>query len=808
MKSSNAEVTHSNPPVIHGDDVLGPGSPNQNWQHDPWQNRNEWQPDNVAHAKRTWHDQYTSQLRPLLLTVGLLAAVELLSRLGIPLLDPAIIFVIAVSYAAFKGGISAGLISSALSFAYALYFFALPGKPFSYPAQGIWHLALLALVFPALVLLLAGWKPKARQTPMTLMSFVEPPTPLSPQEELELALRQSEERVSELYREFYDEAPICYHELDSDGRITRVNRTECALLGYTAEEMIGKPVKNFIYEPDSVLSGNGKQRSGAFPERTHERKFRRKDGSLLPALFEERPIHDDTGRVVGLRATAQDVSERNRVELARQESEARFRSAFEATGVGMALVSFDTRFLQVNQALCELIGYADRDLLLHSWLDISYPDDTEAMTQIIGKLLAGDSRSVQLEQRLLHRQGHLIWVKQTASLVRDQSNKPRYIVLQLQNISEHKQGEAALQQGQNLLRGILAGASDAIYVKDLQGHYLIINAAGAQVLGRSITEIIGKDDTAFFPPENARFLAAWDKQIIETGETSTSEIALTIGGTPHIFRITQSPYRDHRGQIIGIIGVSHDMTERQRAAEHLENSRSQLRALSARLQLVREEERTRIAREVHDELGQMLTGLKIDIVSLTKRLSDPQSREQWEKLIERGQGITQLINECVQTVRKISTELRPALLDAVGLTAAIEWQVEEFQKRTGIKCQLRIPPTLRVLDQERAIAVFRIFQEILTNITRHSQATEVDVVLEERGPDMVLRARDNGRGIRASELSNPKSLGLLGMRERALLLGGEVNISGRQGSGTTVLVRIPLDKVEPAETEPPSLVMK
>jgi PAS domain S-box-containing protein len=351
-----------------------------------------------------------------------------------------------------------------------------------------------------------------------------------------------------------------------------------------------------------------------------------------------------------------------------------------------------------------------------------------------------------------------------------------------------------MDKSDNLLRGIIEGTSDTVYVKDVQGRYLIINPSGARLLGNPVEEIIGKDDAEFCSPESARQIMESDRQVVESGKTVTGEMTITLAGTARTFLTTKSPYRDQHGRIIGLIGVLHDITERQRAAEHLENSRAQLRALSARLQSVREDERKRVAREIHDELGQVLTGLKMEISSLARRLSSPDGAADWPQIVERARGINELIDSAIQTVRKISAELRPGLLDAVGLTAAIEWYAEEFQNRIGVKCHLKLPPKDIALDQERSIAVFRIFQEIMTNVARHAQATRIGITLEEHGHDLILAAQDNGRGIKASELSNPTSLGLLGMRERALLLGGEVNIRGAQGRGTTVTVRIPLDK--------------
>lgn len=223
------------------------------------------------------------------------------------------------------------------------------------------------------------------------------------------------------------------------------------------------------------------------------------------------------------------------------------------------------------------------------------------------------------------------------------------------------------------------------------------------------------------------------------------------------------------------------------ASEQLAHSSEQLRELSARLQSVREEERTRIARAIHDELGQTLTGLKMDVAWLQKHLDQPRPA-----LLAKMQAMSQLIDTTIQTVRRISTELRPGLLDDLGLVATIEWQLQEFQTRTGIEGNLISAPEETTLDAEGATTVFRIFQEILTNVVRHAQASQVEVTLEETDTFLTLQVQDNGRGITENELHSPKSIGLLGMQERARLRAGEVHFQGTPGRGTTVTVRLPL----------------
>jgi len=222
-----------------------------------------------------------------------------------------------------------------------------------------------------------------------------------------------------------------------------------------------------------------------------------------------------------------------------------------------------------------------------------------------------------------------------------------------------------------------------------------------------------------------------------------------------------------------------------RKSERLRESEEKLRRLAAHLISVREEERAHIAREIHDELGQVLTGLKMEVTWLAKRLKE-------KPLVEKTDSMCKLIDTTVQTVRKIATGLRPEMLDDMGVVAAVAWYAKEFQKRTGIRCRAKLPPETVKLDVDVSTTMFRIFQEILTNVARHSRATRVDLELSVNEERVALDVIDNGVGIAETEVNGVKSLGLLGMHERALLFGGEVKIIGTPGHGTRVAVSIPM----------------
>ena len=229
-----------------------------------------------------------------------------------------------------------------------------------------------------------------------------------------------------------------------------------------------------------------------------------------------------------------------------------------------------------------------------------------------------------------------------------------------------------------------------------------------------------------------------------------------------------------------------------RGEQAVRASREQLRALAARIQAAREEERAHAAREIHDVLAQELTCLKMEAAWLSRRLAEPASLWKQSALQEKIGAIMNLTDEASQSVRRIAADLRPAVLDSLGLCAAVEWVAADFQKRTEIRCQARVPEQGLAMDRDRSTALFRILQESLTNVARHAGATKVDIRLWRQGDEVILTVHDNGHGVPSSDLEDPQSIGLLGMRERASMLAGRCAIQARAEGGTTVEVRLPM----------------
>jgi len=251
--------------------------------------------------------------------------------------------------------------------------------------------------------------------------------------------------------------------------------------------------------------------------------------------------------------------------------------------------------------------------------------------------------------------------------------------------------------------------------------------------------------------------------------------------------------RDASGTVTRLVGGLRDITQRKQAQEELALSRHRMRALSAKLESLREEERSRISREIHDQLGQMLTGLKMDLRWIERRLGDIDGSAAINPILDKAVEAGGLADETIAAVQKIAGELRPGVLDNLGLAAAIRYEAARFHERTGVTCEVRAPEQPVPLARDVATTAFRIFQEAMTNVIRHATATRADIELRLDDKDFVLEIADNGRGISPETLANPRSLGLLGMQERAASINGQLTIQRGESAGTRVILRAAQD---------------
>jgi two-component system sensor histidine kinase UhpB len=368
--------------------------------------------------------------------------------------------------------------------------------------------------------------------------------------------------------------------------------------------------------------------------------------------------------------------------------------------------------------------------------------------------------------------------------------KPKELEITIRMALLRHQVENRLKESEERYRDLVEKAGVAITTDDEQGRISYFNKKYAEIFGYTEAEMREIPFQKLIHPDDRKTVKIYHLNRI-SGKKSPSRYqfrGIHKNGSL-LFLEADAVLLKKKGKTIGTRSYIRDITEQTHLADEVKDSREQLRQLAAHLESVRENERTHIAREIHDELGQTLTALKMDLFWLNKRLDPTQ-----EILHEKCGEMIGLTDQIIKTVKKICSELRPGLLDDLGLAAAIEWQAQDFQERMGIKINLGSLQEDIKLDREIATAVFRIFQETLTNIARHSQASSVKVSLKEKNGWLELNVRDNGIGLADEKLHSPDSFGLLGIKERADYFGGSVHFEGVPGKGTAVKVKMPVQQ--------------
>lgn len=462
-----------------------------------------------------------------------------------------------------------------------------------------------------------------------------------------------------------------------------------------------------------------------------------------------------------------------------------YRTLANSSQAGVYILQ-DGKFQFANPHIQEYAGYSERAMLGMDSLSLIHPLDRASARKNAVRMLKGE-RFSPYEFRIITRDGRTKWILESVTAIRYRGRPA--VLGNSMNITELKESRDRLEELEALESSILDAIPHAVIGLHNRLCIFASNAVEA-VFGWRPEELIGRSVRLFYrSDDDYERIAGIFYRALSTQRTFCSEFpCLRKDGAEILCMVRASRI----GEILreGRIVVTYEeITARVQAARELENSREALRNLSAHLQGVREEERTRIAREIHDELGQALTALKIDLAWLKNRLAVGQ-----KPLQAKIRQMSNLADATIETVRRISTELRPGLLDDLGLAAAIEWQAADFQNRSGIACAATLDCGEIDLERDLATALFRILQETLTNVARHAGATRVAVRLERGEGRIVLTVTDNGRGIGKRQIADGGSFGLIGMRERAHLWGGELRIVGRRDVGTTVTVEIPLPR--------------
>ncbi|UCV17728.1 PAS domain S-box protein [Ferribacterium limneticum] len=465
-----------------------------------------------------------------------------------------------------------------------------------------------------------------------------------------------------------------------------------------------------------------------------------------------------------------------------------FQSTFDAAAVGMAVANIDGRYVKVNRAMCEFVGYSESELLRMSYREITFPEDIEANVQARQRLLAGEMSTFRQEKRYVRKDGQVVWAVMVVSQICDKSGLAIYTIGQMLDIDTLKRIEQSLRASQAGLahaqRISRIGEwewnieEDSFEWSDEICHLFGIDRSQLPKTYKDIISNAYSDDRPLL--EGALNRALQDHKMF----TIDLRILLPTDGGLRFVCLRGEVVVDASGKPAKIRGTTQDITERKQTELALVESRQLLRELSLHQKNLLEEERKYIAHEIHDELGQRLTALKMDISLLRLRFGkDPE-------LLEKLEDMRVLAEGTIGVVRNIASDLRPSALD-LGLVPAIEWLAQDLEAHSDICCRLDLGNEEISMNDTQATVVFRVVQESLTNVARHAKASEVVIALSRGNGQLLLKIQDDGCGFDPSAVIQSRGFGLFGMRERALGLGGKLQIESAPARGTTVSIEFP-----------------
>jgi PAS domain S-box-containing protein len=512
----------------------------------------------------------------------------------------------------------------------------------------------------------------------------------------------------------------------------------------------------------------------------------RPDGSVRWIWDRGFPIRDEALHIYRFAGIAEDITERKAAADAVKAAEERIRLIIDTMPAMVWGLGPDGALEFVNERWLDYTGIPFEDAIRDPTSSV-HPHDLPRVLERWGIDMAAGQPSED-EMRLRRADGLYRWFLVRTMPLRDERGNVVQWYGSNTDIEDRRRAEETLKQRENQLAEAQRIAHVGSWDYHLGTHDGIWSDECYRIFGAEPGEpdFYDKATAMIHPDDRPVVLSRYERALSE--KTSPYEIEYRIlrrDGGERILRSIAYAVSDEHGVPFRVFGTMQDVTELRRAEHELKATSEQLRALSARVQSAREEEGIRIAREIHDEVGGTLTGLRWDLEALRKAISGDELRDKLTAMLE-------LTDTLIKMVRRIASDLRPVVLDVLGLEEAIEWQSRQFQERTRIEVHYESARSDVELNPEQSTAIFRIFQEALTNVLRHARATRVDVTVVEDTGVFVLMIGDNGRGITENERVGELSIGLLGMRERAHLIGGEIDVSGVEGEGTTVTLRVPL----------------
>jgi PAS domain S-box-containing protein len=607
--------------------------------------------------------------------------------------------------------------------------------------------------------------------------------------EAEEALRQSELRFR-----LYTESSLVGIFMIQDNLLAYVNPTLAEIFGYPPEEMAQKVPLDFIHPDDAeFVEAKIAQRLAGVPPERYSFRGLRQDGTVVHCEAQGHLV-DFQGRPAIL-GSLLDVSQQVQAEAARQESEKQSRLLVETMNDGLGAMDEQQRITYINPKMCELFGYQENELIGRPVTDLLDPTNQKTLQDNLGRRQRGDQTAYEL-----------VWTRKDGSQfpsivspkpIFDAQGRFKGSFAIITDITARREAEIAVQRREQYFRQLTDNVSDVFGLLTAEGNISYVNPTINRLLGYQPQQLLGKSAFELIHPDDVPLLEKiFSRLRRQSNENFAAEVQVRHRhGSWHIWAIKGKNLLNDP-VVAGIVINAQDITEQKNLEAALKQSAQKLRLLTAQIFTAQETERRRLSLELHDELGQSLTALKLQLRSIANKLRKDQTR-----LKQECTQMLAYINEVVEDVRRLSHDLSPSLLDNVGLGAALHHLLENYRKFYRITENLHeIAGTEELLPDSSKIHLYRIFQEVLTNIERHSQATEVKVEVVRTENRLSFSIADNGRGLPAEFKDRPGGTGGLGLpsiNERILMLGGTLKIFSQEDAGTQIEFTVPLQKNNP-----------
>lgn len=584
---------------------------------------------------------------------------------------------------------------------------------------------------------------------------------------------EAKKASEEQYRTLVEQASDGIFIADSTGKFVIVNTSGCKLSGYTAEELTGLTIYNLV-SPESLVSNPFKFEEMHQPQGGRsERKLLCKDGTEMDVEISAKFLSDN--RFI---AFVRDISERIKAEEAIKVSEEKYRSLVEQASDAIFIADTSGRFVTVNTSACKLSQYTEEELLQMTIYDFIVEEDVARQGFRFEELKQG--KTTLTERGMRGNNGKLVNVEITSKLLSDGR-----LLAFVRDISERIKAQNEIIKEKNLSDSIINSLPASFFMISIYGKILRWNRHLEMASKYSAEEISAMKPLDFFGEADKEILSQKMANIFLAGEDSVeATVSLKTGEKlPYYFKGIAIEYDGEPC----IMGVGIDISERVKAQEEIKQTSEKLRQLTAHLQRVREDERKRIGREIHDELGQQLTAIKMDVAWIDKKTPDETT-----VIKNKLKNIITLLDGSNQSIRRILSELRPGILDDNGLLEALEWLNRQFTTQTGVAVEFETTETELKLPEPVATCIYRIYQEAFTNITRYAHASKVATSLDIINDEILVTIEDDGKGFDAVAAQSKISFGILGMKERILSLNGTFQLISVIGKGTKIAIALPL----------------